>query len=333
VPSARELLEQADALMRRNRTSTSGAGESMGAPVPEPPLADGRAEPALRAASVDADDEDDFPVLTEAVAPPVQASPPAAMAAADAPPVEASSEGAAAAEADGPGAQAAAPAVAPEPAMQADAASAIASASQVAMPAPAMPLDLEDVPVLTDAVEEIDAPSILDIVENDPSLWNAPLTGTHTEHPVTPAMVAAMAQPAARLVVETIDLMPPLEPEPPVADEGAGMTVGVYEAPPRADHVRHDAPADSAADRAARANDDARWGEMAEEIRMQVLQRIDLFTDTGLREQLAERLQPIVDRASADLVATINQHVGVILRTYVSEAIEREIERWRTERR
>ena len=68
---------------------------------------------------------------------------------------------------------------------------------------------------------------------------------------------------------------------------------------------------------------------LAEEIRMQVLQRIDMFTDTGLRERLGERLKPIVDRASADLVATINQHVGELLRSYVAEAIEREIENWR----
>ena len=64
---------------------------------------------------------------------------------------------------------------------------------------------------------------------------------------------------------------------------------------------------------------------------MQVLQRIDLFTDTGLREQLGMRLKPIVDRASADLVATINLHVGELLRAYVAEAIEREIENWRNE--
>ena len=57
--------------------------------------------------------------------------------------------------------------------------------------------------------------------------------------------------------------------------------------------------------------------------------RIDLFTDTGLRTQLGARLQPIVDRASADLVATINQHVGELLRAYVAEAIEREIDSWR----
>jgi hypothetical protein len=77
------------------------------------------------------------------------------------------------------------------------------------------------------------------------------------------------------------------------------------------------------------AREQARWDAMAEEIRMQVLQRIDLFTDTGLRTQLGARLQPIVDRASADLVATINQHVGELLRAYVAEAIEREIEVWR----
>jgi hypothetical protein len=80
---------------------------------------------------------------------------------------------------------------------------------------------------------------------------------------------------------------------------------------------------------AASASDNARWDALAEEVRMQVLQRIDIFTDTGLQEQLAARLQPIVDRASADLVGAINQHVGQLLRSYVAEAIEREIEKWR----
>jgi len=71
------------------------------------------------------------------------------------------------------------------------------------------------------------------------------------------------------------------------------------------------------------------WEAVAEEIRMQVLQRIDIFTDTGLQGELAARLQPVVDRASADLIATINREVGQLLRTYVAEAIEREITKWR----
>jgi len=77
----------------------------------------------------------------------------------------------------------------------------------------------------------------------------------------------------------------------------------------------------------------ARWEALAEEIRMQVLQQMDLFTDTGLREQLSAHLQPIVDRASADMVAEINQQIGTLLRAQVAETIEREIERWRRQSR
>jgi len=79
----------------------------------------------------------------------------------------------------------------------------------------------------------------------------------------------------------------------------------------------------------AMAEDWARWEVLADEIRMQVLQRIDIFTDTRLRDQLSAQLQPIVDRASVEMVSTINQHVGGLLRAYIAEAIEREIEKWR----
>ena len=77
------------------------------------------------------------------------------------------------------------------------------------------------------------------------------------------------------------------------------------------------------------AKDDPRWNTLAEDIRMQVLQRLDLFTERGLQSQLEAHLQPIVNRASAELVQTINTHLGEVLRAYVAEAIEREIEKWR----
>jgi len=77
------------------------------------------------------------------------------------------------------------------------------------------------------------------------------------------------------------------------------------------------------------ANDWARWEALAEEIRMQVLQRIDIFTDTRLREQLSAHMQPIVERASAEMVDTINEQIGTLLRAYIAEAIEREIDKWR----
>ena len=77
------------------------------------------------------------------------------------------------------------------------------------------------------------------------------------------------------------------------------------------------------------ADEWARWEVLADEIRMQVLQRIDIFTETRLRDQLSAKLQPIVDKASAEMVSTINEHVGGLLRAYIAEAIEREIEKWR----
>ena len=40
-------------------------------------------------------------------------------------------------------------------------------------------------------------------------------------------------------------------------------------------------------------------------------------------------MRPIVERASAEMVETINVQVGELLRAYIAEAIEREIDKWR----
>jgi len=135
---------------------------------------------------------------------------------------------------------------------------------------------------------------------------------------------------------------PPAE-SPPASDPGFDAMLGETPAEPELDHrlapvAAEDSPAANVAtqvelpapvEEGAPAPDERQWDGLAEEIRMQVLQRIDIFTDTGLHGELAARLQPIVDRASADLVTTINREVGQILRAYVAEAIEREIETWR----
>jgi hypothetical protein len=110
---------------------------------------------------------------------------------------------------------------------------------------------------------------------------------------------------------------PEAAPEVPAMTEAAPEVTATPEA------------AASAAAPVAGDPDDARWSMLAEVVRMQVLQRIDMFTDNGLHDRLTARLQPVVDRASADLVATINQQVGELLRDWVAEAIEREIEKWR----
>jgi len=83
----------------------------------------------------------------------------------------------------------------------------------------------------------------------------------------------------------------------------------------------------------AEVMDDDRWHALAEQISMQVLQRLDLFVDTGLKTRLAAHLQPIVERAGTELVEAINEHVGQLVRSYVAEAIEREIAQWRQDQR
>jgi hypothetical protein len=142
--------------------------------------------------------------------------------------------------------------------------------------------------------------------------------------------IAPAAIPSAAALAASFAAAIPAETVPPASLGPDTRWPDAPVPPPEAippDHVTAGAGALPAAPLGP--DDQAHWDSVAEEIRMQVLQRIDLFTDTGLREQLGERLKPIVDRASADLVATINQHVGELLRAYVAEAIEREIERWR----
>lgn len=136
-------------------------------------------------------------------------------------------------------------------------------------------------------------------------------TDAATDIPVLTEVVAVGDVPVLTEVVEDF------EPTSIMGESGAAEAAAEVSATPEA------------AAAVAGDSDDARWSMLAEVVRMQVLQRIDIFTDTALQEQLTARLQPIVDRASADLVATINRQVGELLRECVAEAIEREIGKWR----
>ena len=181
------------------------------------------------------------------------------------------------------------------------------------------PSALDDIPMLTETVEDFDTPSIplSQSLDADLALWRETADAS-MRTPSVDMAAPEVAQPESHSEV-------PITPEPvvtpadvpaePPPDSEASAARSTIEAAPSA------------------VDDSARWNALAEDIRMQVLQRIDIFTDTGLKDQLNQRLQPIVDRASADLVAAINQHVGQLLRAYVAEAIEREIEKWRANSR
>jgi hypothetical protein len=215
--------------------------------------------------------------------------------------------------------------------------------------AAAAPSDLDDVPELTEAVEEIDIESIVELPEDldESSGWlhhdHGPLSvigggpssvapsfakrehaALNLERAARSALsvVGKGAEAAPAAEASTPEVVPGIAP--PVADPAEpAPPVTLAPAPAPAGAVS------PAAQAPATADEWARWEVLADEIRMQVLQRIDIFTDTRLRDQLAAQLQPIVDRASAEMVATINAHVGGLLRAYIAEAIEREIEKWR----
>lgn len=217
----------------------------------------------------------------------------------------------------------------------------------------AMGVEADEVPLLTDAVDALLDEPAADL--GAPSVWSPTFGGATTVRaPAAPAAVPQppSAPPAGRDPLG-LDLPPPgFKPAPqaewadatdaqPVDDAAAAVREEAGAGEEALAAVEMDAPVGEAAEVAPEAApasaaapvlaplDDARVRAIAEEIGMQVLQRIDIFTDTELRARLGERLKPVVDRVSADLVAAINQHVGELLRAYVAEAIEREIDGWR----
>jgi hypothetical protein len=287
MPTARELLEQADALMRRNRGGDSGI------PVLTDRVPDSRIEASRR-------------------------GPPTRGPRSD----KGRDERPAAAAARQESARAPGPPSASEPAVK-----------PVAPPRSAEP------PVLTDAVEELAvdlSPLPADRAEGEPSLWLGPDTVDPALHsitgpaPDTVAVVPPVTLRAAAVSAEPIGGSGPMDlPDPSVTR--TFRAAGSATVPPPAGSIPPGVTPDATP--GAPAGSDERWRALAEQISMQVLQRLDLFIDTGLKEQLAAHLEPIVARAGAELVETINEHVGQLVRSYVAEAIEREIAQWRQEQR
>ena len=282
MPTARELLEQADALMRRNRAADA-----------------------------------EIPILTDVVT--------------DVRPTrERTGRRDALREAAGP---------ASDRTARDERTSQRATESQPPSGAPATGAETGP-PTLTDAAEEVafDVPAPQpEPVEDETSLWPGPDTVDPALHSITgPAPDTVSVVPPVKLSFEEAP------PEAPDFFSGPDPTVtrtlraaGSAPTPAPAGSLPFSLVMDEAAVSAVPplAGDDERWRALAEQISMQVLQRIDLFTDTGLKAQLASHLEPIVAHAGAELVEAINDHVGKLIRSYVAEAIEREIAQWRENNR
>jgi hypothetical protein len=307
MPTARDLLDQADALMRRNRKH--GRGKQDGPPTLTEALGVDRRtelaptlilpETAAEADPIALDALADLPLLTDVI----DVGPAAAQAVTWPP-------GAGSELTD-----------ALDDALQAAALAGVVGAFDDGDDA-----DATLVPIAGsgEATEAEGAPALASAAADD-----APET---EGVPPLPAIAVADDVPPAVLPAPT-DARPDAR-EPSAALEPIDEEF-ILEIPPAAEADR---PAGGRSDTAppaivaaapVLAPGSREWDALAEEIRMQVLQRLDLFTDTGMRDQLGARLRPIVDRASAELVEAINHALGELVRGYVAEAIEREIESWR----
>ena len=263
MPTARELLEQADALMRRNR----GGVDSI--PVLTDTVAEALGEPELRG-----------PSTREGASARLRGSPEAPAVAANA----------------------------------ADEDLELALERSLAESAVAEP------PVLTDAVEEV----AVDLL---------PLPGKQDDEEAAPWLGPDTVDPALHSITgpspDSVAVVPELRAEPrsDEPDDEEIFETPVARTLRAAGSEPTPAPLGSLPSEppAAAAVDEERWRALSEQISMQVLQRLDLFVDTGLKAKLASHLQPIVDRAGNELVEAINEHVGQLVRSYVAEAIEREI--------
>ena len=371
MPTARELLEQADALMRRNRAAALDdipvltdsvpmmedrlpLARPPAAPVPPP------AAPAPAPAGI--------PTLTERASPGGPHEPPDSMLQEGGEPSDwlEIEGGEPSIVGEAPDSVAIVPPV--ELVRVADEALLMAAEhEEIELTTPAedafddefapreSPRDLAPEP--REDVRDADAPADawVDAVEPEPAAQSAfasaPDAATEplADERVPEALAAPSPEPAADRAPDStappgpgaaalpawstpaVPLPPPVLPawSPQVESPAPVWTPPIAApAPPPVAHpvIAEPEPATPAA---SAADDQAKWDAIAEEVRVQVLQRIDLFTDTGLRDQLGLRLKPIVERASADLIATISLNVGELLRGYVAEAIEREIESWR----
>lgn len=391
MPTARELLEQADALMRRQREPVEvRAARSEEVPPQGPPTDSTLGAPALPEPEPEIAPRDDVVAASPAELQEALARMPSATG------------GLAAmrwsAPAPAPAASTTSPVFAapPAPSPRTIQREPIApSAGRVPLPfesaAPAQPAPRpvdEDIPLLTDAVPddelaraalEPDVPLLTEAVLPDeepiledgdePSIWDPLAGGPPSISGRGPDSTAVVPPPATGASADPLGLdrpapgfapppsvrwsgEPPPTPTPvpppvPVEEPTPAPPAPVEEPPPAEPVVPEqgeprlsaEAPGavavpSIAVPAAAPASplaplDDARVRAIAEEIGMQVLQRIDIFTDTELRARLGERLAPVVQRVSAELVGAINQHVGELLRAYVAEAIEREIDGWR----
>ena len=65
--------------------------------------------------------------------------------------------------------------------------------------------------------------------------------------------------------------------------------------------------------------------ELAETVYFQVLQNLDLYTERALQQHMTAHLSPIIERATQELLTTLNANLGALMRQFVADAVEKQL--------
>jgi hypothetical protein len=141
-----------------------------------------------------------------------------------------------------------------------------------------------------------------------PSAPAIPASDPHEVGDATTAAAAAMDAPGSDAASEP--------------DQGAPDVLFEDEIPAPTPHDMEPASATTGERSAAEAS---ALADLAETIYYQVLQNLDLYTERALQEHLTRHLAPIIQRAGNELLSTLNANLGAVIRQYVAEAIEKQM--------
>jgi len=135
--------------------------------------------------------------------------------------------------------------------------------------------------------------------------------------------------PAALRWQEDEDALPPAAPHSAEQMERShwGWGASAQRSESRQPAVPHDSPGTLAAppDEPVPEPRPVDLRELADTVYFQVLQNLDLYTERALQARLTTHLAPIIERASRELLSAINANLGGLIRQYVADAIEKQL--------
>lgn len=186
---------------------------------------------------------------------------------------------------------------------------------------------IDDIPLLTEIVEAEEAkvavPTLTDALKNEQPIEYV------LESEATPAYEVEELSTLPE-EIRSPDILTEQTTVPPVANETIPLSEHRENVIAKSD-IHETQQALSAAETVEPEQEEPRYLEIAEQVYAQVLQNLDLYTEKALQQHLAVHLQPIVEKVGKEVLTAVNAQVGQLLREFIAQAIEKEIDRMKEE--